>query len=275
MDRHTTGFRIGWYTVNVLIGATMIGPFLWMLLTAVKDAGSVFVFPPELLPRRWEWSNFASVWEAVPFGLFYLNSLFVGIAVTCGQVTTSALAAYAFARLEFPGRDKLFFGYLATMMIPQAVIMIPVFIVLRSLGWIDTYKALILPSIFTAYGTFMLRQFFMSIPRDLEDAARVDGCGPVRILRNVVLPVSKPAIVTLAILTFMATWRSFMWPRIVIHTIEKSTLPIGLQAFQTLHETEYTLLMAGSVMAVIPVIVVFVLGQRAFVKGILLGAVKG
>jgi multiple sugar transport system permease protein len=190
-------------------------------------------------------------------------------------VATSTLAGYAFARLRFPGRHKLFFGYLATLMIPQAVIMIPVFVILRTLGWIDTYKALILPGLFTAYGTFMLRQFFMSIPRDLEEAAMIDGCGPLKILWHVIVPVSKPAITTLAILTFMANWRSFMWPRIVIHSLDKSTIPVGLQAFQTLHATEYTLLMAGSVMALIPVIIVFVIGQKALVKGILLGAVKG
>ncbi len=209
------------------------------------------------------------------FAVFYLNSVLVAICVTIGQVLTSSLAAYAFARLNFPGRDKLFLGYLGTLMVPYVVTMIPVFILLRMMHLIDTYAALILPAMFSAYGTFMLRQFFVTIPTELEDAARIDGCGKWRIYTNVILPLSKPALATLTTFVFLGNWNSFMWPLIVISSPEKKTLPIGLYAFMGQYNTEWTLLMAASMMVLLPVLIVFILGQRYFVKGIVLSGLKG
>ncbi len=209
------------------------------------------------------------------FAVFYLNSVLVAVCVTLGQVLTSSLAAYAFARLSFPGRDKLFLGYLGTLMVPYVVTMIPVFILLRMMHLIDTYAALILPAMFSAYGTFMLRQFFVTIPTELEDAARIDGCGKWRIYTNVILPLSKPALATLTTFVFLGNWNTFMWPLIVISSPEKKTLPIGLYAFMGQYNTEWTLLMAASMMVLLPVLVVFVLGQRYFVKGIVLSGLKG
>ncbi len=185
------------------------------------------------------------------------------------------MAAYAFARLNFPGREKLFLGYLATMMIPGAVTMIPVFILLRNLGWVDTYKALILPGIFTAYGTFMLRQFFLTLPKDLEDAAKIDGCSYVRIFWHIILPLSKPALATLTTFTFMGSWMSLMWPLIVVNTHTKYTLPVGLAYFQGLHNTDWTLLMAATMMMILPILIVFMFNQRFFVEGIKLTGIKG
>jgi multiple sugar transport system permease protein len=211
----------------------------------------------------------------MPFARFYFNSLFVGTVVTIGQVLTSAMAAYAFARLNFPFRDKLFFGYLATMMIPGSVTMIPVFILFKLLGLVDTYSALILPGFFSAYGTFMLRQFFMSIPKELEEAAKLDGCSLWGIFINVILPLSKPGLATLTTFTFMGSWGNFMWPMIVTNSEEIKTLPIGLLSFQGMYNTDWTLLMAGSLIVLIPVIIVFLLGQRHFVEGIQMGAIKG
>ena len=258
---------------------TMAAPFLWMVTTSLKEPGAVFSFQKqwwqEWVPTTFVWENYAKAWKVVPFARFYLNSIFVAVCVTFGQVATSAMAAYAFARLRFPGRDKIFFGYLATMMVPGAVTMIPVFILLEKFGWIDTYKAMILPSIFTAYGTFMLRQFFLTLPKDLEDAAKIDGCSYLGIFWRIILPLSKPALATLTTFTFMGCWMSFMWPLIVMNTHEKFTLPIGLAYFQSLHGTDWTLLMAGSVMMILPILLVFIFNQRFFVEGIKLTGIKG
>jgi len=253
----------------------MIVPLLWMLSTSLKESGAVFNYPPEWMPSPLVWRNYVEAWNAIPFGRFYLNSIFVALCVTLGQVSTSSMAAYAFARLSFPGRDRIFFCYLTTMMIPSAVTMIPVFVLMRKMGWIDTYFALIVPGIFSAYGTFMLRQFFMSIPSDLEDAAKIDGCGYVGIFFKIILPLSKPALATLTIFTFMGNWGNFMWPMIVTNSMEMKTLPLGLASFQGLYSTDWTLLMAGSIMVLVPIIVIFVVNQRFFVEGIKLSGFGG
>lgn len=257
----------------------MVAPFLWMLSTSLKEAGTLFsydrVWWQDWVPMQFVWRNYVEAWNAVPFARFYVNSIFVSLCVTVGQVLTSAMAAYAFARLQFPGRDSIFFGYLATMMVPGAVTMIPVFILLRFLGWIDTYKAVILPGIFSAYGTFMLRQFFLTLPKDLEDAAKMDGCSYFGIFWRVILPLSKPALATLTTFTFLGSWLNFMWPLIVLNSHSKFTLPVGLAYFQGLHGTHWTLLMAGSMMMIVPVLIVFIFNQRYFVEGIKLTGIKG
>lgn len=253
----------------------------------------------ERLDPRWE--NYPEAWRAYPFlsfGRAYLNSLVVAGLVTLGQVVTCALAAFAFARLRFPGRDALFFAYLATMMVPGAVTIIPTFVLLKNLPvalnglfgteWfsrelafggtlcgIDSYFALIAPRCFSAYGTFMLRQYFLSIPRELEEAAWLDGCGALGILRHVVLPLSKPALATLSIFTFMWAWGDFFWPLIVTQSDEIKTLPLLLQSFQGQYGARWNLLMAASIMGLLPMLAVFLLGQRQFIEGIKLGAVKG
>ena len=266
--------------IFLTVGAiTMVGPFMWMISTSLKNPGDVFSYSKawwmEWIPTKFVWQNYVQAWNVVPFAQFYLNSIFVSVAITLGQVATSAMAAYSFARLRFPGRDRLFFAYLATMMVPGAVTMIPVFILLQKLGWVDSFKALILPSMFTAYGTFMLRQFFMTLPRDLEDAAKIDGCSYTGIFWRIILPLSKPALATLTTFTFMGSWMSFMWPLIVMNTHEKYTLPIGLSYFQSLHGTDWTLLMAGSLMMILPILLVFIFNQRFFVEGIKLAGIKG
>ena len=271
--------KFGVYTLLILGAVTMFAPFLWMIATSLKEPGEVFAYQKawwrDWIPTSLVWRNYVKAWHVVPFARFYLNSIVVVVLTTAGQVATSALSAYAFARLRFPGRDKIFFAYLATMMIPGAVTMIPVFILLKYLGWIDTYKALILPGIFTAYGTFMLRQFFLTLPKDLEDAAKIDGCGYFGIFWKILLPLSKPALATLTTFTFMGTWMNFMWPLVVINSHEKFTLPVGLAYFQSLHHTDWTLLMAGSLMMILPILLLFVFNQRYFVEGIKLSGIKG
>jgi len=273
-------FKKLWPYGFLILGAlTMVGPFLWMLTTSLKEPSQVFSFSKnwweEWIPTSFVWQNYMKPWKVVPFARFYFNSIFVAIMVTLAQVGTSAMAAYPFARLTFPGRDKIFFGYLATMMVPGAVTMIPVFILLRYLGWVDSYKALILPAAFTAYGTFMLRQFFLTLPKDLEDAAKIDGCSYLGIFWRIILPLSKPALATLTTFTFMGTWMNFMWPLIVLNTHEKFTLPVGLAYFQSLHHTDWTLLMAASMLMIIPILLVFIFNQRFFVEGIKLTGIKG
>lgn len=263
------------YTILSIGGLIMLIPFIWMLSTSLKAAGDVFVFPPKWIPSPILWRNYIDAWNAVPFNRFFINSIFVSVSVTFGQVATSCLAAYAFARLNFFGRDKLFLGYLATMMVPGQVTMIPVFIVLKKLNWIDTYQALILPGIFSAYGTFMLRQFFMTIPKDLIDAAKIDGCSQVGTLARIVVPLSTPAIATLATFTFLGVWNDFMWPLIVTNSMEMKTLPVGLASFQGLYTTDWTLLMAASTIVLIPVIIVYIFNQRFFTRGIVLSGIKG
>lgn len=257
------------------------------------------VVTSETLDFRFD--NYPKAWNAYPFlsfGRAYMNSLVVALIVTLGQVVTCALAAFAFARLEFPGRDLLFFAYLATMMVPGAVTMIPTFVLLKNmpdaLNWLfnttffsrelvfggkmigtDSYFALIVPRLFSAYGTFMLRQFFLSIPKELEDAARLDGCGSLGVLRHVVLPLSMPALATLGIFTFMWAWGDFFWPLVVTRSDAIKTLPLLLQTFQGQYGAQWNLLMAASVMGLVPMVVVFLLGQRQFIEGIKLGAVKG
>src|SRR3989338_3094463 len=253
---------VGLYAFLIVGALTMLAPFLWMISTSLKMPGEVFSYQKpwwyDWVPTSFVWQNYTKAFKVIPFARFYLNSIFVAVLTTFGQVATSALSAYAFARLRFPGRDKLFFAYLATMMIPGAVTMIPVFILLQQLGWIDSYKAVILPGIFTAYGTFMLRQFFLTLPKDLEDAAKIDGCGYFGIFWKIVLPLSKPALATLTTFTFMGSWMNFMWPLIVMNTEQKFPLPVGLAYFQTLHRTDWTLLMAGSLMMILPILIVFI-----------------
>ena len=303
------------YVVLGCVGLFMLFPFLWMFSTSVKPAGDVFksVDSPikALVPGEVQWANYGKVYDTTQgmgggFARWYLNSVLVAVVVTLGQVTTSACAAYAFSRLQFPGRDKLFLGYLGTMMIPGAVTMIPNFILMRKItdwlrvaapfvNWdatrvislfgltydvgrlvgLDSYFALIVPVMFSAYGTFMLRQFFMSIPRDLEEAATIDGCGLFRIFTTIILPLSKPALATLGIFTFLGNWQSFYWPLIMLTQDSMKTLPLGLLSFMGLYSTQWTLLMAGSVMMILPMIVVFVIGQKWFISGIQMGALKG
>jgi multiple sugar transport system permease protein len=262
--------------VMLVAGAvTMVIPFLWMLSTSLKSDQQAYIFPPIWIPTPIVWGNYGTVWEALPFNRFLINSAIVSILVTLGQLTTCSMGAFAFARLRFPGRDRLFVLYLATMMIPFQVTMIPVFILVKSFRWLDTYQALIIPMIFSAYGTFLLRQFFMTIPTELEDAAKIDGCSYWRIFWNIIMPLSKPALATLGIFVFMWSWNNFLWPLLVVNSLEMKTLPLGLAYFLGQYTIYWNLLMAGTTIALVPVLVAFFLAQRYFVEGITLTGLKG
>lgn len=246
----------------------MVVPFLWMASTAFKDPGATFDYPPTWLPDPFSLKNFREVWTIVPFDRYLFNSLFVAVCITAGEVLTSSLAAYAFARLRFPGRDALFLMYLATLMIPGQVTIIPNFILMRWFEWINTYQGLIIPTAFTAFGTFLLRQYFLSIPRELEEAARVDGASYFQVWWRIIMPLASPAIATLAVFSFMGAWNSFLWPYIMINTADMRTITVALRAFQTDYGTEWGLMMAGSLIAVVPMLLIFLAAQRYFVRGI-------
>jgi multiple sugar transport system permease protein len=253
----------------------MLVPFAWMLSTSLKEPGDVFIYPPQWIPEPVQWENYQETVTVMPFGRFYLNSAIQAVAVTVLQLVTASLAAFAFARLRFRGRDLLFLLYLATMMIPFPVTMIPNFVIMRYLNWIDTFRALILPPAFSAFSTFLLRQYFMSIPVEMDDAARVDGASSFRIWWQIILPLSGPALATLAIFTFLGQWNSFLWPLIVTNSESMRTLPVGLATFQSQYSVQWHLLMAGSVIAVLPILVIYIAGQKWFVRGITLTGMGG
>lgn len=253
----------------------MLFPFIWMLSTSLKSPGDIFVYPPRWIPSPVAWENYAAVVTIMPFPRYLLNTTLVAVSITVLHLVVSSLAAYAFARLRFPGREPLFFAYLATLMIPGQVTLIPNFLIVKYLGWIDTYQALIIPQVFGAFGTFLLRQFFLTIPRELEDAARIDGASTFRIYRQIVLPLSAPALATLAVFTFTAQWNSFLWPLIVTNSAELRTLTVGLRALVGQYTIQYNLLMAGSVISLIPMVAVFLFAQRYFVRGIQLTGLGG
>lgn len=267
--------RVALHAVLIAVGFFMLAPLLWMLSTSLKEPGDIFIYPPQWIPDPVVWQNYVETVSVMPFGRFYFNSTFQAAAVTVLQLLTSSLAAFAFARLRFRGRELLFLLYLGTMMIPFPVTMIPNFIIVRVLGWIDTYQALILPPAFSAFSTFLLRQYFMSLPIELDDAARVDGASSFRIWWQILLPLAGPAIATLAIFTFLGQWNNFLWPLIVTNSEHMRTLPVGLAAFQGQYRVEWHLLMAGSVIALVPILVIYIIGQKWFVRGITLTGMGG
>ena len=253
----------------------MLLPFAWMLSTSLKEPRQIFTYPPVWIPSPIAWENYATTVSVMPFGRFYFNSLVVAASVTMLQVLTSSLAAFAFARLRFRGRNALFLAYLATLMNPFQVTMIPNFILMRFLGWYDSYQALILPTAFSALSTFLLRQYFLGIPMDLDEAARMDGASSWRIWWQIIMPLSGPAIAALSIFTFLASWNDFLWPLVITTSLEMRTLPVGLSAFQGQYNVQWHLLMAGSVIAMLPVLIIYAVSQKWIVRGITLTGMGG
>ena len=264
---------LGLHTLMTVLSLAMIAPFMWMVLTSFKTLTEAA--DPAWMPSAFRWANYPEVFEVIPFLRFALNSLTVAGWVTLLQVITSAMAAYSFARLEWPGRDRVFFLYLGTMMLPGLVMLIPTFQIMVRLRLVDTYLGLIVPAAFSAFGTFLLRQFMLGIPKALDEAAEIDGASKWRIFWDVILPLSRPGLVTLAIFTFMGNFQSFFWPLVMMKTVDKFTLPVGLMFFDTERGQSTHLLMAAVTMSVVPLILLFVFMQRQLVRGIQIGAVKG
>jgi len=260
----------------ILACLAMALPFIWMVLSSFKAQPEMFTFPPRLLPRAWLWHNYVDTVEAMPFGWFTYNSSKIAFLNVVGQSLSASLAAYAFARLRFPGREFCFMLWLGCMMIPGQVTLIPQFILFRSFGWLDTHLPLVVPGFFgSAFGTFLMRQFFITIPMELEDAAVVDGCSRFRIYWSIMLPLAKPALATFAVLTFMGSWNNLLGPVIYLSSYSKMTLPVGLAFFIGQFGTNWPLLMAGATLSVMPIIGLYVAAQRYFVQGVVMSGIKG
>jgi multiple sugar transport system permease protein len=255
-----------------LTAAVFLFPFFWMLSNALRPDREVFAMPPRLLPSAIQWYNFVAAWRYLPFGRFFLNSIFVAASVTAIVLVVSSLSGYAFARLKFPGRGGLFVVYLATLMVPQAVIVIPLFLMMGAFDWVDTYQGLIVPVAFSSFGTFLLRQFFLSIPQELEDAARIDGASHIRILLTIFLPLSLPALGLLALFTFTGQWNSFLWPLIAVNSPDHATLPLGLTMFQGQQGTQWNYMMAGATISMVPGVLLTILMHRYIFKSIAIGS---
>jgi len=266
------------YLVLIGLSCVFLIPFSWMLVTSLSDASQVRSLAGiDWTPSPIAWHNYKEALTVLPFHLFLKNTLIITIACIIGQTLSASLVAFGFSRMRFPGRNVLFILVLSTMMLPVQVTQIPTFVLFTYLRWIDTLKPLIVPAFFGggAFFIFLLRQFFMTIPSELEDAAKIDGCSPLGIYWNVALPLSKPALATVAIFAFMAHWNDFMGPLIYIQSMENKTLALGLNSFKSLHGTEYQLLMAASIAVLLPVLVIFFSAQKYFVQGIVLSGIKG
>jgi multiple sugar transport system permease protein len=262
--------------VVLLVGALlMCGPFIWMISTSLKPSAEVFRFPPTLLSAHPQPANYGRIFSTIPFGQALTNSIIVATSVTLLQLIVCSMAAYAFACLRFRGREVLFLIYLAALMVPSQVTLIPNFILIRNLGWIDTYQGLILPYAFSSFGTFLLRQYMKTIPIELIEAARIDGANHAQIYAGVVLPLALPALGALAIFTFVAQWNNFLWPLITTSKPSMQVTTVALASLQGQFNTDWPLLMTGSVLAIVPMLVVFALGNRSFISGITAGGFGG
>jgi multiple sugar transport system permease protein len=252
-----------------VIGAGLVLlPFIWMVATSFKTEGQIFSNPGQLLPSHPTVQPYIDVWRRIPFGRFFINSVIFAGSVTVVSLFLDSMAAYAFARLRFRGRDILFWVVLVTLMVPFQITLIPLFLTVFHLGWLDTYQGLIVPRATNAFGIFLLRQFFLTLPPELDDAARIDGAGEFRIYWQIILPLSLPALATLAVFHFMYNWNDFLWPLVITSSPEMRTLPAGLTLFMGNYVIEHSILMAGATITLLPLAIAFALLQRFFVRGV-------
>ena len=271
-----------WHLVLIPITFVLLVPLLWMIITSLETRAETHRFPPVLVPHALQWGNYARAWGAAPFGTFMVNSVIVAVVTVVSNLILCSIAGYAFARLPFPGREPLFILLMATLMVPFQVTMIPEFLIVKWLGlhvWtqlgIDHLGALIAPNLVTAFGIFFLRQFFLTIPVELEEAARIDGTSRLGVLFKIVLPLSLPALATLAVITLLDSWNSFLWPLIVVNSTSHMTLPLGLATFQGAHQVQWELLMAANLVSLLPMLLVFLAAQRYFVRSVATTGLKG
>ncbi len=263
------------YALLIVSAAVMLVPFLWMLSTSLKADEYVLSIPPRFFPRPLTTASYAQLNELFPMERMFVNSLSVAVLTTLGQIITCSMAAYAFARMRFRGSNAVFLLYLATLMIPSQVTITPLFILMRNLDWLNTYQGLILPGVFNAFGVFLLRQFFLALPRDLEEAAFIDGASHWTIYRSIILPLARPALATLGVFAFMGSWNAFLWPMFIVRDLEMMTLPVGLATLHGRWLTRWNLVMAGTVITVLPMLVVYLLAQKYFVRGVVMSGIKG
>lgn len=260
----------------LLVGAAFILlPFVWMISTSLKPSNEVLIMPPKWIPSKLVWENYKIAFESAPFKRYFLNSVFVSAMVTVGELITTILAAFAFSRINFRGRELLFSILIATMMVPGEVLIIPNFVTLSKFGWIDSYKALIIPWCASIYAIFLLRQYFLGIPEQLYYSAKIDGCSDIKFLWLIMVPLAKPALITLAILKIINSWNSFMWPLIVTNSEHMRTLPVALSAFSSEAGTDYNVLMAAATMIIIPIFIIYLVLQKHIVAGVTRTGIKG
>lgn len=267
--------RVILYAILIILAAFMLVPFVWMLSASLKLDKDIFIFPIRWIPKNPRWQNYAVIWIRIPLAAFVLNTFKLTVIVTCLQLLTSSFAAYAFAKLQFRYKNLLFLAYISTIAMPWQVYMVPQFIMMRGMGLNDTHLAIICLQAFSAFGVFMMRQFYRGIPDELCEAARIDGMSEYRIWHRIMLPLSKPALSTLTIFTFVVTWNDFLGPMIYLKTESRKTLQVGLRMFISQYSSDYGLIMAASVLSLIPVVTVFLLLQKNFVEGIAATGVKG
>ncbi len=276
--RYRRKIHLGPWISTVILGFVaflFLIPFVWMVSTALKPADEVFASPPSLIGSAIQFHNFADAWNYLPFGKFMINGLIVATIGTILNVFTSALAAYAFSRINWKGRSKVFFLYLMTLMVPQEVLIVPMFIMMQKLGWVNSYYALILPWAFTAFGTFLLRQFMLTLPDELEEAATIDGASKFRVFTQIILPLAAPAMLTLGVFTFIGYWNSFLWPLLIISDVNMATVPLGLNMFMGQTGNQWNMLMAASTISVLPAAILVALIQKYLVSGIALSGLGG
>ena len=263
------------YVLLIIIGIIMVVPFLWMISTSLKEQYDTVKIPPVWIPNPPRWQNYVDLFTQQPMLQFMLNTIKIVVFVVLGQLFFSSLAAYSFARIKFKGRTVMFFFYIATLMVPGQVTMIPTYLMFAKVGLVDNHIVLILPAFFSAFGVFLLRQFFMSLPKELEEAAEIDGCNPFTTYYRIMLPLIVPAMLTLGVFTLMNTWNDYMGPLIYLTTPEKYTMTLGIAYFKGVYTTQWNLVMAGSVLSVIPILVAYLCAQKYFVEGIAFSGVKG
>lgn len=261
--------------IILIIGSIwMIFPFFWMILTSFKTFSETTRIPPVIFPKSFSFANYTTVFLTLPFKQFYINTIITSFTVTIGQIIVSTMAAYVFARLKFPGNKILFFIVLSVMMVPTQIFIIPQYMTMKYLHLLDSLPALIIPGWFSAFSVFLLRQFFMTLPIELEEAARIEGCGTFNIFYCIMLPLAKPGIVAASIFSILWSWNDLMWPLIVNNSMEKMTLAAGLASLQGQHLTNYPVIMAGAFLAVLPMLIIFLIFQKQFVEGIALSGTK-
>jgi multiple sugar transport system permease protein len=263
-------------TLVVLGGLALmiVFPFIWMLFTSLKPEAEIVTYPPELFPHTWTLENYGNVWSRIPFARLFLNSVLFAGGVTLISLTLDSMSAYALARLDFPGRNAVFIVILIALMLPFQVMFVPLFVTVHDLHLLDSYGGLIIPRATNAFGIFMLRQFFLTLPKELDEAARMDGCSEFGIYWRIILPLSGPALATLAVFHFMYNWNDFLWPLLITSSIEMRTLPAGLALFVGSHVVEYGVVMAGAILALLPLLVAFLFAQRYFIQGIAMTGIK-
>lgn len=263
------------YILLTLGALMMIVPFLWMISTSLKDQQQLFAWPPNWIPNPFVWKNYTDVFSKINFGLYGFNTLKITLAVTVGRLILCSMAGYGFARMKFPGKDFLFVVILATMMISAQITIIPNFVIMRYLGLTNTHLGVVLPQLADGFSIFLMRQFFLTFPYELEDAAKLDGCNPFGFYWRILLPNSKPILATLAVMTFQGVWNDFLWPLVMLTSPEKRTLAVGLSYLVGQYTTRWDLQMAGSVLTVLPIIILFFMLQKYFVQSIKMTGLKG